>query len=124
MTRQVISKVVNTKMKIEMLLMVGRSLKMVEIRDPAAASVALCDAFSSRGGNVEFSCVAEDGRVCGSPLTSRAMTVRAIAKVYSHILFSYLNCLLNVLYIEKIQYREGLQTRNVNNSWLTNGVWK
>lgn len=96
MTRHVISKVVNTNMKIEMLLMVGRSLKMVEIRDPAAASVALCDEFSSRGGNVEFSCVAEDGRVCGSPLTSRAMTVRAIAKVYSHILFLYLNCLLNV----------------------------
>lgn len=44
MTRHVISKVVNTQIKIEMFLMVGRSLKMVEMRDPTAASVVLgCD---------------------------------------------------------------------------------
>lgn len=41
MTRHVISKVVNTQIKIEMFLMVGRSLKMVEMRDPTAASVVL-----------------------------------------------------------------------------------
>lgn len=71
MTRHVISKVVNTQIKIEMFLMVGRSLKMVEMRDPTVSSVVLgCDEWSSCGGNVEFSCVAEDGRICGSPLTS------------------------------------------------------
>lgn len=101
MTRHVISKTVNTQMKIEMFLMVGRSLKIVEIRDPTSESVSLtlCDECSSWGSNVELSGVAEDGRVCGSPFTSCAMTTRAIAKVYSHILFPCLNCLLNVLYI-------------------------
>lgn len=104
MTRHVISKTVNTQMEIEMLLMVGRSLKIVEIRDPSAESVSLCDACSSSCGsnvnvNVELSGVAEDGRMCGSPFTSRATTTRAIAKVYSHMLFPCINCLLNVLYI-------------------------
>lgn len=103
MTRHVISKTVNTQMEIEKPLMVGRSLKIVEIRDPSAQSVSLCDECSSWGGNVdvnvELSGIAEDGRICGSPFTSCALTTRAIAKVYSHMLFPCINCLLNVLYI-------------------------
>jgi len=81
MTRHVISKVVNTQIKIEIFLMVGRSLKMVEMRDPTAASVVLCDEESSCGGNVEFNCIAEGRVSCGSPFSSWAMvTIRAKTK--------------------------------------------
>lgn len=108
MTRHVISKVVSTQMKIEMFLMVGRSLNIVERRDPTAASVVFCAEPSSWGGNVAFSGVAEDGRVCGSPFISCAMTISATAKVYSHMLFPDLNLfLLNVscIWIESVQRR-------------------
>lgn len=87
MTRHVISKTDITQMEIETALMAGRSLKMVEMRDPASASVALCNVYSSGGDNVELSCVAEDGRVRGSPLTCCAITIRATAKQYGNILF-------------------------------------
>lgn len=87
MTRHVISKTVITQMEIEIALMIGRSLKMVEMRDPTDASVVLCNEYSSGGDNVEFSCVAEDGRVRGSPLTCCAITKRATAKQYDNILF-------------------------------------
>lgn len=85
MTRHVISKTVITQMEIEIALMVGRSLKMVEMRDPTFASVALCNEYSSGGDNVEFSCVAEDGR--GSPPTCCAIAIRATVKQYGNIMF-------------------------------------
>lgn len=89
MTRHVISKTVDTQMKIEIALMVGRSLKIVEMREPIVVSVALYDEKSSGGDDVEFSCggVAGDESVCGSPLTSSAITKRAMAKKYDHIMF-------------------------------------
>lgn len=86
MTRHVMRAAVNTQMKITMFFRVGRYVIMDEILDPTAASVPLFVSSSSpvTDDDVEFNCVAGEGRVCGKPLTrQRAAIIKVKARLYA-----------------------------------------
>lgn len=77
MTRHVMRTAVSTQMKMTMFFRVGRYVMSDEIWDPTAASVALSvgPPLLMVDGAVEFSCVAGEARVCGSPLTRQRATI-------------------------------------------------
>lgn len=94
MTRHVMRTAVNTQMKITTFFRVGRCVIRDEIRDPTAASVTLLVSSSSlmMDDDVEFTCVAGEERVCGSPLTrQRAATIKVKTRLYVTMVLKWEN---------------------------------
>uniref|UniRef100_A0A0E9XBP0 Uncharacterized protein n=1 Tax=Anguilla anguilla TaxID=7936 RepID=A0A0E9XBP0_ANGAN len=85
MTKHVMRKTVNTKMKITMFFKVGRSLASEEMREPTldVCAVLLFKWSSSLTTEVEFNCVWGEGIICGSPSVFQATAKTKIKTEYN-----------------------------------------